>query len=293
MFLDFTNEITQSVTNIKSRGCRKAISFIKTKKDLKSSYYIKRFSEYCAVLDIKLIIKDLSDACSDKIIEEIEKDNYDFNIAGIILDTCEKYIDEIIPYKNINNNTINSTYKDKNLMPPDAKVIIKAVENNIKSLLNKKILIIKDHENKSYLRHLVDFFHENNALTTIAGNETQIKSSLLYDKQIIIISNNKKSSIGFDVFSDIDNIEEQKIIHGMHTENILVIDTDVHISSNGLSGNIEFDDTYNTYKYDELNNVKLLNAENYFDMYIIEILNNYIACCDIQENLHKEEFEYI
>ena len=176
-------------------------------------------------------------------------------------------INEIIPFKSIySTNPIINTIKD----------ILSSI-----NLSNKKILFNGSSQN-NYLKELMDYFCINKSILTITGNDSTGLSSLLTYKNIILIANNKLNSIGYEVIENINEVIEEKIIHGIDTDNTIIIDMNIHNNNNG---NIQYNNPEQINKYNNLQYIDLIAINDYIDLLCLNYIENFIECIKQQEKI--------
>lgn len=242
------------------------LALIKTNKD--NDIIINKLIAYSELFGFKIKIELFTERSELELNDFIQDLNYNLNINSILIDNnINNAINEIIPFKSIySTNPIINTIKD----------ILSSV-----NLSNKKILFNGSSQN-NYLKELIDYFCINNAILTITGNDSTGLSSLLTYKNIILIANNKLNSIGYEVIENINEVIEEKIIHGIDTDNAIIIDMNMH---NNKNGNIQYNNPEQINKYNNLQYIDLIAINDYIDLLCLNYIENFIECIKQQEKI--------
>ena len=242
------------------------LALIKTNKD--NDVLINKLIAYSELFGFKIKIELFTERSELELNDFIQDLNYNLNINSILIDNnMNNAINEIIPFKSIySTNPIINTIKD----------ILSSI-----NLSNKKILFNGSSQN-NYLKELMDYFCINNSILTITGNDSTGLSSLLTYKNIILIANNKLNSIGYEVIENINEVIEEKIIHGIDTDNTIIIDMNIHNNNNG---NIQYNIPEQINKYNNLQYIDLIAINDYIDLLCLNYIENFIECNKEQEKI--------
>ena len=242
------------------------LALIKTNKD--NDILINKLIAYSELFGFKIKIELFTERSELELNDFIQDLNYNLNINSILIDNnMNNAINEIIPFKSIySTNPIINTIKD----------ILSSINLSI-----KKILFNGSSQN-NYLKELMDYFCINKSILTITGNDSTGLSSLLTYKNIILIANNKLNSIGYEVIENINEVIEEKIIHGIDTDNTIIIDMNIHNNNNG---NIQYNNPEQINKYNNLQYIDLIAINDYIDLLCLNYIENFIECIKEQEKI--------
>lgn len=308
MIFDFTELLKKNLASTKEKndllnmkGINTCLALLRTHKNGSSNYYLNTLKRFAKTCGITIKVFDLYNYPQQAIIKEIDKLNSNPSIHGILLETPNKtLINNIIPYKDVEGTSIphiNALNDETSYVYPSiAKAIIKAIDLKYESINNRNILFVVDENNDEfYIKFLIDYFRKKNATITIANNKTHALSSLFYDKNIILVANNKPESIGYGLIDDMNSMLDMNVAHGLDWHKTLLFDMNIHkiLNSESLCGNIQYNTTELVYKYAFLEHIIISTVGDFIPIALTEILNNLTTCTQIQHEISRREFRFI
>lgn len=295
IFKERLKSIKNKNSLLKMRGVNASFSIIRTTNINNHKNYIQTLKRYCKDCDIKLNIIDMiGENDNEKIIRTIDMLNSDFSVHGILLENGSISLNnEIIPYKDLNGLSIPNAGSLMHNKETIAPCIVKSISdiikyNNIK-LKNSNVLILFNTEEDNYIKYTIEILRREGCTITIANQNTKNLSSLFYDKNLILIANNKKGSIGYNLLENIDMYINEQITNEIKATSTYFIDLNMHQKTphDIMNGNIEYNNEEEIFKYAKLDYVKITPAGDYINLALINLLENVIILANKQFDMYN------
>lgn len=286
---------------LKMRGVNASFCIVRTSNTDNHKNYIKTLKKYCKDCDIKINIIDMiGENNKEEIIKNIDMLNSDFSVHGILLENNNTiFNNEIIPYKDLNALSIpnaGSLMHNKEIIAPCVvKAVLNIIEDNKIILKNSNILVLYNTEEDNYIKYMIETLRREGATITIANQNTKNLSSYFYDKNIILIANNKINSIGYNLLENINSYINEQVINGIEITSSYLIDLNIHQHNchDIINGNLEYNNKEDISKYSNLEYINITPAGIYQDIALLALLENVIILANKQFNMYNMNNEFL